>query len=91
MVQFLPRGKHTGDETTAAIHGHSVATPMASHGTIFIETAQVDERRDSGKCFTTVCMMSDHRLVTTELSPYIIVQYIVYFCLFLYFGFRFTA
>ena len=50
-----PWEKHTGGRTTAAkLYGHTVATPRACDSTMFIEVAQLDERRDVGKCFSAV-------------------------------------
>ena len=46
--------RHTGGKTTTAINGYTVAIPRECYYTIFIETAQLDERRDLDECFSAV-------------------------------------
>ena len=49
-----PRGRYTREKATDTTYGHTVATPREWDGTMLIEIAQLDERRDLGKFFSAV-------------------------------------
>ena len=76
--RMTSRRRHTSEKTTTAIYGHTVATPREYDYAMFMENAQLGERRDLGKCFSAVwrlIIVRFHWIVALLSVHYVIVLF----------------